>query len=244
MKSLCYALLCLAPLIATASNDISKVNSSIHVEAGQSVGDVESVNGSIHVDDAATTENVNTVNGSISIGNQANVGKINTVNGGIGVGEQSKAGSIETVNGTLKVGAGSQIANGVSAVNGSISLAKGVTVAGKLQNVNGKMTLEAAHVGAGIETTNGDIDIRAGSRVQGGIVVEKPHGNWFGSKRKPPTIVIGPDAIVEGELRFEQPVTLYVSNRAKTGAISGATAIPFSGDAPPSLEQAHESVER
>ena len=37
MKSLCYALLCLAPLIATASNDISKVNSSIHVEAGQSV---------------------------------------------------------------------------------------------------------------------------------------------------------------------------------------------------------------
>ena len=46
-------------------------------------------------------------------------------------------------------------------------------------------------------------------------------------------IVIGPGATVNGELRFEREVNLYVSNRASVGSVTGATAIPFSGDLPP-----------
>src|SRR5262249_52431113 len=91
---------------------------------------------------------------------------------------------------------------------------------------------EAAHVGGGIKTTNGDIEIGTGSRVEGGIVVEKPHGqNWFG-KHKPPTIIIGPDVIVTGDLRFDQPVHLYVSSRAHIGNVTGATPVSFTGDRP------------
>jgi hypothetical protein len=45
--------------------------------------------------------------------------------------------------------------------------------------------------------------------------------------------VIGPGAVVEGDLRFERDVRLYVSDQATVGPISGATAIRFSGDRPP-----------
>ena len=100
MKSFWYALLCFIPLVAAADNDVSKVNSSIRIEAGQVVGDVESVNGSIHIEDGATTEDVETVNGSITIGDRAQVEQLNTVNGGIRIGEQTRARGIETVNGS------------------------------------------------------------------------------------------------------------------------------------------------
>lgn len=246
MRTLCYILLCAVPFAAMADNDISKVNTSIHVETGQHVGDVESVNGSVHVDDDATAEDVSTVNGSITIGSRATVGKVNTVNGGIGLGDGSKATRIETVNGVLKLGAGTQVSGDVSAVNGHITLARGAGVAGTLENVNGRIDLDAATVGHGVRTTHGDIDVGSGSRVDGGIRVEKPHGTgWSWSKRRTPTITIGPDAVVNGALRFEQPVVLYVSNRATIGPVSGATPITFSGAEPSAQDQAAaEKVEK
>jgi cytoskeletal protein CcmA (bactofilin family) len=233
MKHVWYALLCSLSLVAHADDDISKVNSSVRVEAGQTAGDVHTVNGSVTVEDNATAQDVETVNGSISIGSRATVQKVNSVNGGIRVGDGTRAASIDTVNGTLRIGEGAQIAEDVSAVNGSISLARNANVSGRLENVNGKMALEAAHVGRGIETTNGDIDIGPGSRVEGGILVEKPNSHgWFNGKHRAPVIEIGPDAVVEGELRFEQTVELYVSDRARIGKVTGATPIKFTGDRP------------
>jgi hypothetical protein len=41
--------------------------------------------------------------------------------------------------------------------------------------------------------------------------------------------VIGPGAVVEGPLVFEREVKLYVHASARTGAITGATAIRFDG---------------
>lgn len=233
MKNLLCALVCLIPLVGVAGNDISKVNQSVRVEAGQTAGDVSSVNGSIQIEDGATADGVETVNGSVSIGDRTTAGEVRTVNGGVRVGEQSKIADIESVNGRLQIGAGTQVGSGVSAVNGTISLAKATTVGGRVENVNGKISLEAAHVAGGIGTTNGDIDVGAGSKVEGGILVDKPRGrNWSGSKHRTPIIVIGPDAVVEGDLKFEQPVQLYVSDRARIGTVTGATAIRFTGDRP------------
>jgi hypothetical protein len=48
----------------------------------------------------------------------------------------------------------------------------------------------------------------------------------FGGKRKP-RIVIGPNAVVDGDLVFEREVTLYVHSSARIGKVTGATAIPF-----------------
>ena len=42
-----------------------------------------------------------------------------------------------------------------------------------------------------------------------------------------------PGAVVQGDLRFEREVTLYVSDKATIGRVSGATAIIFAGESAP-----------
>jgi hypothetical protein len=233
MKRLCLALLACLPLAAVAGDGISKVNGSVRVEAGQTAGDASTVNGSVTIEEGATAADVDTVNGSITIERNATVQKIDSVNGGISLGADAKAAAVETVNGTLKLAEGAQVSGDVSAVNGSAQLAKGADIKGKLSNVNGKMTINAAHVGGGLKTVNGDILVGADSRIEGGILVEKPNQNWFNRKGRPPRIVIGPGAVVEGKLRFEHEVELLVSDRAKvSGPVDGATAVTFSGDQP------------
>ena len=233
MKRLCVAWLACLPLAAVANEgSVSKVNGSVRVESGQTAGDVSTVNGSVTIEEGATAADVETVNGSITIERNATVQKVESVNGGVSLGADTKAAGVETVNGTLKLAEGAQVSGDVRAVNGSAQLVKGVDIRGGLSNVNGKMTITAAHVGGGLKTVNGDILVGADSRIEGGILVEKPNLNWFSRNRRPPRIVIGPGAVVEGKLRFEHEVELLVSDRAKIGAVDGATAVPFSGDEP------------
>ena len=239
----CLALGASLPLANGWADNISKVNGSVRVAAGEQAGNVETVNGSIHIEDGATVSNVETVNGSVQIGERATAGKVSTVNGGISLDRDSKADSLETVNGKLNLAEGVQIAGNITAVNGTLSLSKGSGVGGELANVNGTMTLEAAHVGKGLHTTNGDITLRAGTRVDGGILVKK-NTSMFNWHRRNPRIVIGPDAVVAGTLKFEREVDLYVSDRAKVGAIEGAKPIMLTTDAEGKSIPKDEKVER
>lgn len=231
MKTLCLALLACLPLAAVADG-VYKVNGSVRVEAGQSAGDVSTVNGSVTIEEGATAEDVETVNGSITIERNATVQSIESVNGGITLSADAKAANMNTVNGTLKLAEGAQVSGDVSAVNGSTQLGKGSDIQGRLANVNGKMIITAAHVGRGLKTVNGDITVGADSRIEGGILVEKPNQNWVNRNRRMPRIVIGPGAVVEGRLRFEHEVELLVSDRAKIGPVEGAKAVTFSGTEP------------
>jgi hypothetical protein len=79
----------------------------------------------------------------------------------------------------------------------------------------------------------GNISLSGNSRVEGGILVEKSSGGLFHFGNTVPRIVIGPGAVVQGELHFEREVKLYVSDHATVGPVSGATSISFSGDKPP-----------
>ena len=206
----------LAPLAAAATdNDVSKVNGSVQIDAGQHAGDVSSVNGSVHIGDGAVVQEASTVNGSVDLGAQAHAGELGTVNGAI------------------RLATGSQVSGKVEAVNGAISLAQGAQVQGHLSNVNGGITLEAAHVAGGLETVSGDITVGANSHVEGGILVEKPNNGWFhwGNDRKP-VIVIGPHAVVQGTLDFRRDVVLKVSDSAQIGTVKGAAVERFHGDAP------------
>jgi DUF4097 and DUF4098 domain-containing protein YvlB len=193
--------------------DVDKVNGSIHIESDQQAGDLSTVNGSIRVDTGGTAI------------------KLSTVNGGIELGDRVTVDSVETVNGGIELGSGARVSRRVEAVNGHIQLAQGAEVVGRASNVNGRISLDGAHVGGGIETVSGDIDIGANSHVEGGILVEKPHGISWG-KNKNPRVVIGPHAVVDGTLDFRREVDLYVSDSARVGAITGATANKFSGDHP------------
>jgi hypothetical protein len=210
----------MAAILALSACDISvdgdgatKVNGSVHIPAGKAAEDARTVNGSIHIDDNATVASATTVNGSIRLGDHAS------------------AASAKTVNGAITLGAGSHVSQSAGSVNGDLTLADGSEVAGHLTNVNGKIGLTAAHVGGGIKTVNGSITIQGASHVEGGIMVDKPSGIMFNSDD--PVIIIGPGAVVQGDLRFERKVKLYVSDKATIGAVTGATAVTFSGDSPP-----------
>jgi hypothetical protein len=193
----------------------TKVNGSVHVTAGKPAVAVSTVNGSIHVDDNAAITTANTVNGSVHLGNHVT------------------ATSLNSVNGSITLGTGTHASGGVSSVNGELALGDGSEVTGGLSNVNGKITLTGAHVAEGIKTVNGSMSITGASHVEGGILVKKPSGELFQIVREIPRIVIGPGATVQGDLRFERSVQLYVSDKATIGPVTGATPIPFSGDNPP-----------
>jgi DUF4097 and DUF4098 domain-containing protein YvlB len=196
--------------------------------------DIDKVNGSIHVPDNATVGKLSTVNGSIHVGDGAHAtGDLSTVNGSIHVGANGTLKSADTVNGAIHVGAGARIAKTVEAVNGSITLATGADVAGRVSNVNGGIALTAAHVGGGIETTSGDIEVGANSRVEGGMLVNKDNSWFHFGVSRDPRVIIGPHAIVKGDLVFKRAVQLYISDSATIGKVDGAQAIPFSGDKPP-----------
>src|SRR5690606_1324010 len=120
-------------------------------------------------------------------------------------------------------------------VNGGIFFDRGGKVRRGVSTVNGAIGLVDIDLGGGIETVNGDVTVGVGSHVKGGIRVEKPHGNWNLRMGKPrvPRIVIGPNAVVEGDLVFEREVKLYVHQSARIGSVSGATAQRFSTPTPP-----------
>ena len=199
---------------AAAQSDRTRVNGSIEVAAGETAGDVTTVNGSITVGASGRIQSAQTVNGSVTLGDGA------------------VADELQTVNGAVRVGSGAEIKDGVATVNGAIEIGPKTTVGGTVGNVSGRIELKGATVRGRLTTVRGDIELAAGARVDGDLVVEKSKGgNYWGSDDKP-RIVIGPGCVVVGKLRFERPVDLYVSDRAQTGAIVGATATKFAGDAP------------
>jgi DUF4097 and DUF4098 domain-containing protein YvlB len=204
--------------VTADSNGGHTVNGSVEVPSGQKTGDVGTVNGSIRVGENATLRNASAVNGSIRLGGHAT------------------ATLLDAVNGAISLDDGAHISDAVTTVNGSVTLHDGSEVAGSLVNVNGAIHLHDAHVGKGIETVSGSIDILGTSRVEGGIHVKKPTSSWilgWLQSDRVPRIVIGPGAVVQGDLRFERKVKLYVSDKATIGAVTGATPEPFTGDQPP-----------
>ena len=213
---------CLAVMLTLsacgASNDgdeSTKVNGSIHVPAGRQPGAVATVNGSIHVDDNAAVTTATTVNGTVHLGDHAT------------------ATSLNSMNGSITLGSGAHLSGSVASVNGELTLGDGADVSGSLSNVNGKISLTAAHVGGGIKTVTGSMNITGASRVEGGILVQKPTSELVQLVLDVPRIVVGPGATVQGDLRFERTVRLFISDKATVGTVTGATPVSFSGETPP-----------
>jgi acyl-[acyl carrier protein]--UDP-N-acetylglucosamine O-acyltransferase len=208
-----FTALALALPALAAAQDIDKINGSVQVDAGQKVDDVSTVNGAVHISDGAILRKASTVNGSMDLGSKTQASELNTVNG------------------SITLGGGSHVSGPVTSVNGALRLAPGVDVGGKLGNVNGSIMLDAAHVAGGIDTVDGDITVGANSRVEGGILVDKPSG-WVHWNNRTPVIVIGPHAVVQGTLEFRREVELKVSDSAQIGPVKGATPVKFSGATP------------
>ena len=205
-----------SPAFAGDAQSIDHVNGSIHAEAGQTYADLSTVNGSISLDSGSTAKSVDTVNGSITLDDKVQVE------------------SLETVNGRIAAGQNCQIGKDASTVNGGIRIGFHSRVGGEVSTVNGNITVQQTEVGGKVTTVGGDITIGAQSVVHGGILIEKSHGFSMGwGKVSNPRIVIGPNAVVEGELHFEREVELYVHETAKIGTVTGATVHKYTETLPP-----------
>jgi DUF4097 and DUF4098 domain-containing protein YvlB len=201
------ALACIA-LVATsasssAADSISKVNSSVTAEAGQSYDSLSTVNGDVRIGRGASAESAKTVNGSITIEDNAKVGKASTVNG------------------SLEFSESVAIATDASTVNGSVTLDKRASVGGNLSTVNGDIDLKGAEVKGLLSTVGGDIDLTDGARVLGGIHIKKPNSSGWFQKEERISVHVCSTCTVNGELRFDRPVTLRVESGAQIGKVVG-----------------------
>ena len=216
----------------------ASINKSIKIAAGEESGGATSVNGSITVGpDATVTGNLKTVNGSIRIDDRASIEGAATVNGGLRLADNVRAESLATVNGSINVGDDGEISGEVGAVNGRISLSRGTRVGEGVGNVNGQIDVAGAEVGGDVKTVNGDIELSDGAVVKGDVVVEKPSNwSWGKGKSRKPRIVIGPGSRVDGTIRLEREVELFISASAEVGGVSGEMtmddAVRFEGDRP------------
>jgi DUF4097 and DUF4098 domain-containing protein YvlB len=197
-----------------AESGISRVMGSINIAAGEHTGDLSTVNGSIHIGENAVVGAAHSVDGSISLERRASAAELKTVNGSVQVGEQAR------------------VSGGVHTVNGEVALANGADVAGPLGNVNGHIRVAAAHVGGGIDTVSGGIELGPDAHVDGGIHVGKDNSWHVSGSGSVPRVIVGPGSVVVGTLRFERPVQLYVSDKATIGSVEGAAAVKFSGAQP------------
>lgn len=208
-------LLSVSPPLALAADDISKVNGSIQTDAGATYGDLETVNGSIKLAAGVQARGVETVNGSVRA--EDNV----------------QARNIETVNGGIRTGRNLVLARGLDTVNGGIYVDRGSRIGGDVETVNGSIGLVGVQLDGDIETVNGDITVGIDSVVKGGIKVNRPSFGISLTAPRKPRIVIGPNAVVEGQLVFEREVTLLVHDSARIGPVTGATPQRFDSETAP-----------
>lgn len=189
---------------AEENRDISRINRGITVDSEEMVGDLSSVNGGIRVAEGASAEKVSTVNGSIDIDDGAEVYSASTVNGGI------------------SIGAAVTVKNSLDTVNGGISTRAGTTVEDSIETVNGRVRLRDTEVGGDIETSNGDIEVLDGSRVEGDILVKGRRHWWdrfFDFSNRPPEIEIDTNSSVLGDIHLYREVELKIADGAVVGEI-------------------------
>lgn len=184
--------------------------------------DINSVNGSVKAEPGQTYGSLTTVNGDVRLGRGAVADKAKTVNGNIEIEDEARVGSAQTVNGSLRVGAGATVDQSATTVNGGVSLGARARVGGDVTTVSGEIELEGAEVAGKLITHNGDIELSDGARVRGGIHVQKRNNSgWNWGKRHPIEVHVCGTCVVDGELRFEQPVELRVDSGGKIGTVVG-----------------------
>jgi DUF4097 and DUF4098 domain-containing protein YvlB len=192
--------------VAGDGRDVTSVNGSVDTSPGESYHTLSAVNGDVHVQNGASADVAKTVNGDVTLDTEA------------------KVGSVRTVNGSLSLRDGASVQREATTVSGSIELGHGTHVGGDVTTVSGNIDLNGAEVAGRLETRNGDVRLRDGARVQGGIYIKKKNDNgwsWGNGHDDPVKVNICATCEVIGELRFERAVILHVEPGAKIGNVVG-----------------------
>lgn len=190
---------------ASGSRNVTRINSSVEVEASERVGDVSSINGNVIVERNARAKEVSTINGSVEIASGAHVE------------------SAESINGSVRLDGDVVVDRSVHTVNGGIRTRAGTDIGGEVKTVNGEIELRATRVRDDVITSNGDIEVVDGSEIEGDIIVRGKR-SWlgrlfsFGSSQHP-NLTISSDSVVHGDIHLYREVDLDIHPDAQVGEV-------------------------
>lgn len=188
------------------------------------------VNGVITVGEGAIVDGgLRTINGAIRLGAGAQTGNLTIINGGITLADGAHAKKLDGVNSSVTLGKNVTIDSDIAVVNGSLGAASGTRIDGSVAIVNGDMALCGAVVTGKLSFVDGTVLLAPNTTVQGDITAKQPQGS---NHNLPPVVVIGPHATVGGNIVFERPGRLYVSDSAVIHGVTGVTPVKFTGAAP------------
>ncbi|HEU0096666.1 MAG TPA: hypothetical protein VFQ52_09435 [Rhizomicrobium sp.] len=215
---------------ALAQQGINNISGDIQTQPGQTYGGLNSISGNIHVASHAEVRSAHTVSGNVTVDTGARAGDIATTSGHLKVADNARTGDLKSVSGNLALGRSVQVEGGLASVSGNIFADRGSKIDGGVVTVSGSIGLVQTEVNGDIVFVSGDVTVGVNSHVSGRITLKKP---TYSKPSRPPRVVIGPNAVVDGSLEFGLPVKLYVHSTAKIGAVTGASAIPFTTLTPP-----------
>jgi polyisoprenoid-binding protein YceI len=224
-------------LLLTAPALAFSANKSIKVGDGTESGGHSTVNGSVTVGRDATVDgSLETVNGTIRIDQNSVVRDVETVNGSIRIAAGVSTRDVSSVNGSVRLAENVTVDGEVAVVNGKIGLAAGSKVSSSVSNVNGQISVAGAEIGGNLTTVNGDVGLSDQATLRGDLVIQKSRGWNSNTNGRKPEIVIGPGSTVVGQIKLEREVSLFISDTAVVGGVSGVMSmddvVRFSGKQP------------
>jgi len=220
----------LAAMPAMAQQNLSHVSNDITTQAGTKYGTLNTVSGDIHVVGGSSAGSLHSVSGDITVDGDATIGKAATTSGNLKMADGVRAKGLETVSGNLALGRRVEVDGNLASISGDIFVDRGGKLSGDITSVSGNIGLVQTELKGDITFVSSDVTVGVGSHVGGRLKLKKP---TFSNLSRPPRVVIGPGAVVDGPLEFGLPVKLYVHDTARIGPVTGATAVPFSTPAPP-----------
>jgi len=179
---------------------------------------------------------VYSVDGGVHVAAHARAGKIRSVDGGVVLDDWAAATAIKAVDGGVSMGRQAVCVKNLSSVDGRVTLARGARVGGELHTYVASLDATDAEIGGAIRTVSGHVALHGITHVGGGIYLDKPKPSTDPTDevwKRLPVVVVGPGVAVDGPVVAQRGGTLWVSRRARIGAVSGLRVQWFDGAAPP-----------
>ncbi|GGD59805.1 hypothetical protein [Lacimicrobium alkaliphilum] len=201
---------------ATALMSVLLTGCIVHVGAGEGGGNVDGVFGGIDIESGHSAKNLSMVNGSIEMESNSSARNLSTVNGSIELADNVSIRSAETVNGSIEAGQNLHVERSLETVNGEILLETGADIGDNIENINGDLRLVDTRVGGNVETHNGDVELLGDTHIQGDVTIRRNRDkSWIKwNSDNEPTLTIGANVQIDGEIVLERPVDLKLENSA------------------------------
>lgn len=181
---------------ALDGDSVSSLLGNIDIAEHKHAGDISSVNGNVEISDHASADDISIVNGNLEMESHVTVDRVDIVNGDV-----SAVSHLTVI-------------NDVETVNGNVTLPEQSKIGGIIETVNGDIVATDTVIQDNIETINGDVTLKGHTHVAGDIVYKERDSSWGKMSDDKPTLTIGKNVVLDGNIVLERPVLLDFEDNA------------------------------